>query len=106
MTIKSRRNVIESGRVPKGGRPKLWAYGYQDLADLFEVEVQTVRKWCTQGRLDPERLETICKVWHDRACKRSEDCPRALASTGFEGHPHPLPLSEAPTEDEPRDIEL
>jgi len=67
MTIKTRRTVIESGLVPKGGRPRLWAYGYADLAALFETTPQAIRQRVLRGTLDPSDLEDICRAWYERA---------------------------------------
>ena len=60
---KARRTVIESGRVPKGGRPKLWAYGYQDLAELFGTSPEAIRQRVKRGTLDPSDLESVCRAW-------------------------------------------
>jgi len=59
--------VIESGKVPKAGRPKLWAYGYADLAALFETTEAGIRQRVVRGTLDPSSLEDICRAWYERA---------------------------------------
>jgi len=63
--VRTRRVVEESGLVPRGGRPRLWAYGYQDLAELFGVKVRTVREWVAQG-WEPD-LAAVCERYHERA---------------------------------------
>lgn len=67
MTIKSRRTVEESGKVPKGGRPRLWAYGYADLATLFDTTPGAIRARVQRGTLDPGDLEDVCRAWYERA---------------------------------------
>lgn len=62
MPIKARRVVIESGLVPKAGRPRLWAYGYADLAVLLGTSVEGVRARVRRGTLDPSSLESICRA--------------------------------------------
>ena len=69
---KSTRKVIESGKVPKGGRPKLWAYGYEDLAELFGTTVEGIRQRVKRETLDPGDLEDICRAWHERAVHEVE----------------------------------
>ncbi len=70
-----RRSVIVSKRNPKGkatGRPRFWAFGYPDLADLFGVDEKTVRNWVANKdpakgtSLDPSNLEALCKAWLKR----------------------------------------
>jgi len=69
---KARRIVIESGKVPKGGRPRLWAYGYADLADLFDTTPRAIRARVERGTLDPSDLEDICRAWYERAVHGTE----------------------------------
>jgi len=60
---KARRTVITSDLVQPGVggkyRPKLWAYGYSDLADLFGLAEQSVRQAVSARRLDPSSLRSI-----------------------------------------------
>jgi hypothetical protein len=65
-TRKSVRTVIESGLVPKGGRPRLWAYGYADLAELLGTTQDGVRSRVKRGTLDPGDLVSICEAWQRR----------------------------------------
>ena len=65
-TRKSVRTVIESGLVPKGGRPRLWAYGYADLAELLGTTQDGVRSRVKRGTLDPSDLVSICEAWQRR----------------------------------------
>lgn len=69
---KNRRVVIESGRVPKGGRPRLWAYGYADLAQLFGTTTQAIRSRVQRGTLDPSDLEDICRAYYESAAHGTE----------------------------------
>lgn len=55
----SRRNVITSGLVPKQGRPRLWAFGYADLAKLYGLSEGAVRQRVSAGQLDPADLRSI-----------------------------------------------
>lgn len=66
VTIKARRVVIESGLVPKAGRPLLWAYGYADLAALLGTTEEGVRSRVKRGSLDPSSLESIAQAWAGR----------------------------------------
>ena len=69
---KARRTVIESGKVPKGGRPRLWAYGYEDLAELFDTTPEAMRQRVKRGTLDPGDLDDICRAWYERAVHGTE----------------------------------
>jgi hypothetical protein len=69
---KAVRKVIESGLVPKGGRPKLWAYGYEDLAQLFGTTAEGIRCRVKRGTFDPGDLEDICRAWYERAVHGTE----------------------------------
>lgn len=64
---KARRTVLESGLVPRGGRPLLWAYGYADLAVLLGTTTAAVRQLVQRGELDPSSLESVCRCWARRA---------------------------------------
>ena len=63
MHRKARRVVIESGKVPRRGRPRLWAYGVADLAELFGTTEAGIRQRAWRGTLDPGDLESICRAW-------------------------------------------
>lgn len=72
-TPTSRRTVILSKRTTKGkssGRTRLWAFGYQDLADLFGVEEKTVRNWVAAKYLDPADLERLCRRWVEHTWRK------------------------------------
>lgn len=71
---------VRSGRVTRGIRRsvhlcsgaqdkgvKLWAFGYESLAQLYGVPPGTVRQWVNRKRLDPHSLESICEMWEDRS---------------------------------------
>jgi prophage antirepressor-like protein len=58
--------VIESGKVPHKGRPRMWAFGYADLAELLGITEQSVRNMVAQGKLDPTSLEALCREWAKR----------------------------------------
>jgi hypothetical protein len=51
--------VQTSARVPRRGRPKLWAYGYADLALLFGMQEAAVRQAVKRQRLDPGSLASV-----------------------------------------------
>ena len=62
-TRRSRRTVtlcspVLTGGI-KGGRRKLWACGYPDLARLFGVKENALRKLVSRGRLDPADLAQV-----------------------------------------------
>jgi len=60
------RRVHLTGRVPREGRPLLWAFGYADYGDLFEVEPESARQMVKRGQFDPSDLASVCRLW----CKR------------------------------------
>jgi len=69
---KSTRKVIESGLVPKGGRPRLWAYGYADLAELLGTTTEGIRCRVKRGTLDPGDLDDVCRAYHERVTHGTE----------------------------------
>lgn len=56
---KRRSLVITSGRIPPRGRPRIWAYGYADLAVLFEMTERAVRQAVHRGRVVPGDLASV-----------------------------------------------
>ena len=66
---KARRVVIQTGRVGKGGRPKLWAFGLEDYAELFGISVVGVRRMIQRGKVDPGDLGSVCEEYMRRAMK-------------------------------------
>lgn len=48
-----------------GGRRKLWAFSYNDLAYLYNVEVQTIKNLVCQGKIDPCDLSSVVKYYLD-----------------------------------------
>lgn len=67
----SQRRVIASPRVPRRGRPRLWAYGYADLADLLDCSEGAVRQLVKRQRLDPRDLASVCRAWRVRSAHQS-----------------------------------
>lgn len=59
-----------SGLVPRarrgGQQPRLWAFGYADLAVLFREEERVLRRRVGAGKLDPVDLESVCAEWARR----------------------------------------
>ena len=66
----SRRNVITSGLVPRHGRPRLWAYGYADLAKLFGISEGAVRQLVAAKRFEPSSLASIVEYSARLGAKR------------------------------------
>ena len=71
MVMMRRRATVDvSVRVPKarrgGQQPRLWAYGYADLAVLFREEESVLRRRVAAGKLDPVDLESVCAEWAER----------------------------------------
>lgn len=65
------RIVITSSLIPSRGRPRLWGYGYADLAVLFDMSEPMVRYHVAKKHLDPSSLESIIEfVQQRRAGKR------------------------------------
>ena len=63
--MKTRRTVETTDRPRRrgGGRgPRLWAYGYADLAKLLGMTEQAVRARVARG-WNPGDLEAICREW-------------------------------------------
>ncbi len=56
------------------GRPRLWAFGYADLARLLGCSEMAVRKLVQRGRLDPLDLAALFAEWRSRAARAQ---PRA-----------------------------
>lgn len=58
-----RRTVYVSRHVPKprkgGAQPKLWAYGYVDLARLVGKSATAVRQDARRGRFNPADLASV-----------------------------------------------
>ena len=63
------RKVFTSGLTPKRGRPRLWAYGYADLAALFGMNEAAIRWHVREGNFDPSSLESVL-AFADRRRKR------------------------------------
>ena len=68
MSVKERRTVTlcehtepNAGLLGRG--PRLWAFGYADLAQLFQVSEGAVRQAVHDGRLDPSNLKALCESW-------------------------------------------
>ncbi len=53
--------VITSGLIPKRGRA--WAYGYADLAALFQTTQGAIRQLVYSGRLCPDDLHSIIGLY-------------------------------------------
>jgi hypothetical protein len=69
----SKRSVIQSGLIPKKGRPRAWAYGYADLAELLGTTEGAVRQLVYAGRLVPDDLRSIIRLyieWNQDAVDR------------------------------------
>lgn len=54
------------GQRSGGGRRKLWAFSYEDLAQLLELKVATVRKVIQAKGFDPRDLASIGAYWQTR----------------------------------------
>jgi len=59
--------------VRGGAQPRLWAFGYADLASLFGCSEAVVRQMVVGRKkdevvpvLDPVDLEAVCKEWRRR----------------------------------------
>ena len=60
----TRHGPIEPWRGGRG--PKRFAYTYEDLARLFGITAQTVRKWASARRFDPDNLRSVIAVYLER----------------------------------------
>lgn len=57
--MQRRAKVEVSEHAARRGRPRLWAYGYADLALLFGMKEPAVRRAVADGRLDPSSLQSV-----------------------------------------------
>lgn len=60
------RIVITSTLLPSRGRPRIWGYGYADLAVLFDMSEPMVRYHVNKRHLDPSSLESIIEFAQQR----------------------------------------
>lgn len=58
--------MIASPLIPRRGRPRLWAFGYADLAQLFGCSEGAVRQLVKRDRLNPRDLASVCAAWARR----------------------------------------
>lgn len=58
--------VIASRLIPRRGRPRLWAYGYADLAQLLGCSESAVRQLVARQRINPRDLSSVCAAWRAR----------------------------------------
>jgi transposase len=47
--------------------PERMTYTRQDLAQLYGVSIHTLYHWVSDGKLDPHSLDSVCRLWHQRA---------------------------------------
>jgi len=66
--VKAIRTVHVNPEIPTQGRPKLWAFGYRDFAQLFGITEEEVYYMARQG-FDFGDLNAICTKWWD--CKKA-----------------------------------
>jgi hypothetical protein len=62
----SRRVVTVSTIAARRGRPRLWAFGYADLAQLPDCSEGAVRQLVKRDRLNPRDLASVCAAWKKR----------------------------------------
>lgn len=62
-----RRAVIVSNLVPRRGRPRLWGYGYADLALLLGCSEAAVRQLAARRVFDPACLGSVFALWRARS---------------------------------------
>lgn len=65
----------------RGGRgPIRFSYTYEDLADLFDVSIETIRHWASKhtdkqtgkvspARLDPRDLRSVLRLMQERQAR-------------------------------------
>ncbi len=75
--MKSRRTVTHTGQRPgSGGKAKLWAYGYSDLAKLLGVSEGALRARVARRRKkgytnELGSLEGVCRAWATACSERA-----------------------------------
>lgn len=52
--------------TPNRGPTRLWAYGYADLARLFNMSLPAVRKTIARGKLDPANMLDVIEFFLSR----------------------------------------
>jgi hypothetical protein len=84
-----RRDGRVSPLVPRSKRggswPRLWAYGYSDLARLVGKSEDAVRHDVQRGRLDPADLASVVAYVNEagvRATRREAKAQRCLRQAG------------------------
>ena len=67
------RRVVEMnrGKPGTGGRPRVWAYDYRELARVFRMSEGAVRQAVRRKRFDPAHLESVLAF----AARRLERSP-------------------------------
>lgn len=63
--------VETSGRIPRKGRPRSWAYGYADLALLFGMSETAVRKAAKRDSFDPGSLASVIEYAARRRARKA-----------------------------------
>lgn len=77
---------VARGRFGGGGRSRLWAFGYPELAALWGVSETAARKLVERG-LDPADLTAVCREWVRRQTvygveKSGVVCPECYGGGG------------------------
>ena len=58
--------IPEESRWRGGRGPIRWSYTYKDLARLYGVTVQTIRKWVSAGKVKPGDLRSVMALLRER----------------------------------------
>ena len=58
-----RREVELTRNTPRSGKPRLWAFGFDELGELLGVRPLTARRMFEAGTLDPADLSAVCALW-------------------------------------------
>ena len=61
------RTVTLSRCTPDKGRPRLWAFGFDELGAILGLSALRVRRMIAAGKLDPGDLHAVCEAWAARA---------------------------------------
>lgn len=67
--VEQRRTVLVHPETLREGRPRLWAFGYRDYAQLYGTTEEAVRDMAKRG-FDPSDLEQVCAEWLKRRSTR------------------------------------
>jgi hypothetical protein len=43
---------------------KIWGFGYESYAQLFNVSTKTIKRWIDEGKFNPLDLQSVCDLYN------------------------------------------